>query len=91
MYLDSFKHTQDRVRKQLWERDITPNLNEMPLYHNMPNYIVDNPFVVAYHDSLINYHQQFINCEVVSTAAPSHTAQLGWAIQKRSPLIGSKH
>ena len=86
VYLDRFRHTRDPVRTALWKRDVEPNLHEMPLYQNLADYIVDNPFVAAYHDSLINYNPHFMNCEIISTSAPTHTARVGWAIQKQSPF-----
>ena len=89
VYLDRFRHSDDPHRTTLWQRDVEPRLDDMPLYHNMPKYIVDNPFVVAYGDSLWMYSPQYSNCEIVTTSVPIYSARLGWAIQKRSPYYGT--
>ena len=84
-----FRHSGDPDRTTLWKRDVEPLLDEMPLYHNMPKYIADTPFIVGYGDSLWKYSSQYINCEIVTTSAPTYSARLGWAIPKRSPFYGT--
>ena len=60
---------------------LEPFLDDLPLWEDMVETILNDPYSVAYADSLVETSAAFIQCKIVSIGEPIRTSQLAYATQ----------
>ena len=85
-HLDYFRYSNDPIKSKLWNDKILPYFDDLPRYHEIEKRILNDPYTVAYHESILKMTESYINCEIVEIGEPIRTAHLAFAVQKNSPF-----
>ena len=90
-HLDYFRYSNDPINSKLWNDKILPYFDDLPRYHEIEKRILNDPYTVAYFDSIMKMTESYINCEIVDIGEPIRTAHLAFAVQKNSPFYKIFH
>ena len=85
-YLDYFRYSKDPTYIKIWKEKLEPFLNDLPLYNELEEVILNDPYSVTYAESMVKMTPAFVQCKIVNVGEPIRTAQLAYATQKHSPL-----
>ena len=85
--LDYFKNSDDPIVSKIWQEKLEPNFDRLPLFHEVQEMILADPYTVAYTESPIKMTQGYISCKIVDIKPPIRKTHLAFATQKNSPYF----
>ena len=86
-FVDFFRYSDDPVRKKIWKDKIEPFIDQMPIYEEIKDLIVDDPYTVTYLESSLRMTEEYLTCKIVDIKPPIRKPQLAFALQKDSQLF----
>lgn len=90
--LDRFRYSSDPARTRIWNKQIEPNLNQLPLVEELIPTILDNPNYLLYEDGLgIRQSPAYLKCDIVNIFGPLRKSQIAWIMPKNSPFFRTFH
>ena len=87
VHLDYFKYSNDPVKSKIWSDKLEPNVNDLPLLEEIEDRIMEDPFTIAYSDSITKMTPGYVTCKIIDIRPPIRNTQLAYATQKDSPLF----
>ena len=87
VHLDYFKYSNDPVKSKIWRDKLEPNVEDLPLLEEIEERIMEDPFTVAYSDSITKMTPGYATCKMIDIRPPIRNTQLAYATQKDSPLF----
>ena len=89
MLVDQFKYSKNPLYSKIWKEKMESYEMDFPLFENVAKATLDDPYSVVISEGSFKYEEAYLNCKIVDTKAIISTSQLGWAVQKQSPLAGT--
>ena len=83
-HLDQFRYSNEPLYTKLWIDKIAPYADNLPLFKDLPNSILEDSYSVGFYDDGMKYNEAYLDCRIIDTGVIVSTFQYAWTIQKQS-------
>ena len=84
--VDYFKYSKEPVRKRIWKEKIEPYVEQLPLFDDYLDALLNDQFVVAFSENGLKRNQAYFDCKIIPGGIVLATSSWAWATRKQYPF-----